>query len=126
MTVVDVPSASPNEEGQGHCGTSLGCLGMWILTPSLAFSLKELVVNMPCIAFAPSRDQIVPLHSEGMHRRVCIDTALALPGKNLSHCTGRVYLVFSFPPIDPHIMRWGPDWEIGFALLLYKNKKGEL
>lgn len=62
VSVVGVPSASPNEEGQGHCGTSLGCLGVWILTPYLAFSLKELVGNMLCIAFAPSRDPIVPLH----------------------------------------------------------------
>ena len=62
MSVVGVPSASPNEEGQGHYSTGLGCLVMWILTPALAFSLKECVGNMPCIAFAPSRDQIVPLN----------------------------------------------------------------
>ena len=62
MSVVGVPSASPNEEGQGHYSTGLDCFGVWILTPDLAFSLKELVGNMPCIAFAPSRDPIVPLH----------------------------------------------------------------
>ena len=41
MSLIGVLPASPSEEGQGLCGTGLGSLGMCILTPGLALSLKR-------------------------------------------------------------------------------------
>ena len=45
MSLIGVLPASPSEVGQGLYDTGLGSLGMCILTPSLALSLKELIGN---------------------------------------------------------------------------------